>query len=321
LVSFEAAARKPMFWGKEPVVAEVAADRSAVEEAASAYLQNRTGAVAELSSPTFGALAVLSEWRHLAAHEFASAAVAGLAGGSFKTALRYRHKTDTRDSSWMPREGSLAAATVELARVADAAPAGRAAAYYARVEGAAQHHVPLAGDDADATLSLSVRSGAMLPLGGGDGESPLVDRFFLGGESLRGFEPRGAGPHDGEDSIGGDAFIAATAAISVPPPARSIFALLPVDTRLQLFVAAGNNVPLSSLRGFFRGTGAESGKGEAGKKGPAEFSTRTRASVGVGIVAALPVGRLEVNWCHVLRAQETDAVKRGLQVLLTANMG
>ena len=38
------------------------------------------------------------------------------------------------------------------------------------------------------------------------GREQIIDRFFLGGDNLRGFETGGAGPHDADpgDPLGGD---------------------------------------------------------------------------------------------------------------------
>lgn len=54
-------------------------------------------------------------------------------------------------------------------------------------------------------LVLGLRGGAVL---GMDGNSPrAVDRFFPGGEAFRGFAPRGLGPQDGDDVLGGDYYL------------------------------------------------------------------------------------------------------------------
>ena len=50
-------------------------------------------------------------------------------------------------------------------------------------------------------------------------------------------------------------------------------------------------------------------------RGPRDArATRSRASVGVGLVFPLPVGNIEVNYCHTLRSRPGDRVKNGLQV-------
>ena len=64
-------------------------------------------------------------------------------------------------------------------------------------------------------LSGLLRSGYIAGL---DDDVGIVDRFFLGGRSLRGFEPSGVGPRDAEtdDSLGGNLFYSVTGELSFP---------------------------------------------------------------------------------------------------------
>jgi outer membrane protein insertion porin family len=68
----------------------------------------------------------------------------------------------------------------------------------------AAYYIPLdrlMGDD-QWGIKLSAGTGYMLELGGKD---EIIDRFFLGGDNLRGFQTGGAGPHDANtgDPLGG----------------------------------------------------------------------------------------------------------------------
>ncbi len=62
----------------------------------------------------------------------------------------------------------------------------------------------------DWVLNLSARGGYISGLGG---DVNLIDRFFLGGESFRGFQFAGVGPRDTDtdDSLGGNLLYTATA--------------------------------------------------------------------------------------------------------------
>jgi outer membrane protein insertion porin family len=71
--------------------------------------------------------------------------------------------------------------------------------------------------DPDWVLSLSASAGYLATLGG---QSRIVDRFFLGGENLRGFRIAGAGPRDIEtrDALGGRLLLTHTTELRYPLP-------------------------------------------------------------------------------------------------------
>lgn len=64
------------------------------------------------------------------------------------------------------------------------------------------------------SLFLEIEAGSLRALGTGD--TRIVDRFFLGGSSLRGFAPRGIGPIDGADFLGGNNYAVARAETRSP---------------------------------------------------------------------------------------------------------
>lgn len=68
---------------------------------------------------------------------------------------------------------------------------------------------------ADYTGNIGLRAGYIDGLGD---DVSVTSRFFLGGDSLRGFEPGGVGPRDSDtdDSLGGNFFYAATAELYFP---------------------------------------------------------------------------------------------------------
>lgn len=82
-------------------------------------------------------------------------------------------------------------------------------------------------------LLLSFGAGHVTDL---KGRAPrITDRFFLGGDALRGFAPRGVGPKDGVDFLGGQNF--ATASIELQ---KDIGQILGTSTRLGGFVDVGS---------------------------------------------------------------------------------
>lgn len=133
---------------------------------------------------------------------------------------------------------------------------------------------------------------------------PRSDRFFLGGPgSLRGFRTKGVGPTDERlpvradaaaappkiprDALGGDVLVSGTAAVTVEMP-ESLGALRALGIHAHAFVNAGALMPLAECGGL----GA--------------VREQARAACGVGLVFPLVFGRLEVNYCKVLRAMEHD---------------
>ena len=75
---------------------------------------------------------------------------------------------------------------------------------YLRTNVDAAYYIPLDRlmDDDQWGIKLSAGTGYMIELGGRD---EIIDRFFLGGDNLRGFQTGGAGPHDANtgDPLGG----------------------------------------------------------------------------------------------------------------------
>lgn len=100
---------------------------------------------------------------------------------------------DKRDSRVSPTKGFVTRLSNEIAGL------GGSVRFLRNELGAAQYY-PLAKDW---TLSLSGKAGHILGLGQ-DVEIP--DRFFLGGDSLRGFATSGVGPRDrlSKDALGGE---------------------------------------------------------------------------------------------------------------------
>lgn len=135
---------------------------------------------------------------------------------------------------------------------------------------------------------------------GGNSTHPL-DRFHVGGShQLRGFLPSGIGPRSktggasspGGDSMGGDVFYTASALMSMPFPGNK--SLSNMGVRLFGFANAG------SLASFENAMNASS------------FMKSTRTSIGGGISAGTPMGRLEATYAIPLRYGPTDA-RRSVQ--------
>jgi outer membrane protein insertion porin family len=107
---------------------------------------------------------------------------------------------DRRDSRLEPRSGYVVRLGADLAGLG-----GDVAFFRGRLDGT--YYVPLEQllGDPDFVIAISAGGGFLEPLGGTSREERIVDRFFLGGENLRGFRLGGAGPRDlaTGDSLGG----------------------------------------------------------------------------------------------------------------------
>lgn len=85
--------------------------------------------------------------------------------------------------------------------------------HYIRGEAKAATYYPLGRD-----YNVSLRGSAGYITGFGNEKVRINDRFFLGGDDLRGFQLGGAGPRDvvAGDALGGNIFYAATLELTVP---------------------------------------------------------------------------------------------------------
>jgi outer membrane protein insertion porin family len=258
----------------------------------------------------------------------ASKSVRRQLGHSLLSAVKYTYRRDTRDSVFRPRRGIAFISTTQIAGLGPDAKLLR----FARQEVELRLAIPLGL--ANAALNLGVAGGIILPWGPGykTKATPIGDRFYVGGHSsllgelkgpsaLLGFRTRGVGPNelrrtttsqtnkvDSEvettlkrDTLGGDLAVSGFADISFDLPMQF---LKSYGIHAHTFACAGNLVPLTgdnttqwSLRNFLSGF---------------------RVSSGAGIVIPTKLFRLEVNYCYLLRYQENDRIKRGVQISLNS---
>ena len=130
--------------------------------------------------------------------------------------------------------------------------------------------------------SVNVRQGHITGLG----ENVRInDRFFLGGSSLRGFEPGGVGPRDRitDDSLGGNVFYAATGEVTVPLNLTRDF-----DIDFAVFSDVGTLTNVD----------------DAGSE--VQDVSDSRASVGVGLAYLSPFGPIRVDYAKAVLKQDFD---------------
>ncbi len=120
---------------------------------------------------------------------------------------------DRRDDRIDPRSGYIVRLGTDVAGLG-----GDVSYLRTRLDG--NLYIPLERyfGDRDYVLAISAGVGQLTPFGGR--EDRIVDRFFLGGENLRGFQIGGAGPRDitTRDSLGGRTLITQTTEFRFPLP-------------------------------------------------------------------------------------------------------
>jgi outer membrane protein insertion porin family len=143
----------------------------------------------------------------------------------------------------------------------------------------------------DWVLALSAGTGYLFNLGE---QEQLIDRFYLGGDNLRGFETGGAGPHDTEgDPLGGRFIWTQTTEVRFP---------LPVSPDLGLtgrtFVDVGGLTQASFEH--------NSCPGVSGGCPPIIESNTPRLGVGVGISWKTPFGLINIDLTPIVLKQPGD---------------
>jgi len=118
------------------------------------------------------------------------------AGTSLLSQVGQTLTLDYRDSQVNPKSGFVVRGGADFAGIGGNV-------HYVRAKLDGNYYIPLdqtIGDDWGVVLSAG--TGYLFNLGS---QELIIDRFFLGGDNLRGFQSGGAGPHaiDGGDSLGG----------------------------------------------------------------------------------------------------------------------
>jgi len=172
--------------------------------------------------------------------------------------------------------------------------------YYASIEAHAWYFIPIYEDKL--VLKLEGNAGHMEPLPGK--KVPLQDRFFMGGDTFRGFEKSGIGPRQvnnagGTDAIGGQTYAIGTVEMSFPVG-------LPEEWGIRgvAFSDFGTvfNAPETSIK---RGQGTCTSK--KSKKDCNVFDTvDLRMSVGGGLVWQSPFGPLRLDLAYPLLKADYD---------------
>ncbi len=142
--------------------------------------------------------------------------------------------------------------------------------------------------DEDVILSAELEGGVLSSFSGG---SRITDRFFLGGDSFRGFAYGGIGPRDKagavDDALGGNMYGMARFQASFPlgfPPQYGIFG--------GVFLDAGTLWSLDNVTG--------------GASGTIDDDPALRAAAGVSLFWETPIGPLRFNFSRPLVKEPDD---------------
>ena len=207
----------------------------------------------------------------------------------YTSAVGYSLTYDTRDNKKRPRDGAYYTLAQDLAGVGGDVR-------YVRSVGEARGYYPVS----DEVTAVGRTTGGIITGWGGQ-DVRLLDLFYRGAESVRGFATSGFGPRDtlsaNQDALGGRMFLATTAELLFQIPG------VPQDIGLRgaVFADAG------SLWGVNRTA--------ASLPGLAGNALTPRASVGVGVAWDSPIGALRVDYAYPILKQpfdKTQALSFGL---------
>lgn len=252
-------------------------------------------------------------WRQITGlAEKASLGVRNDAGDSFKSSISHTWTNDTRDIPMLPSRGYLFKTISEIAGLGPLK--GDVAFGKFEMDSQIAVPIPVPGVDGDTGISFTagLRGGLLYPLTlagqSNPSQSRINDRFQLGGPTdVRGFRLNGLGPHDGEDSVGGDVYAAGGASLYVPLPRMG----KETPLRLQAFVNGGR---LLALRDTRQGEAMSSSDVAGSVKQTVAQLTNGLPScaAGVGLVYAHPAARFEVNFSLPLVLRRGEEGRKGV---------
>ncbi|PWW03681.1 Beta-barrel assembly machine subunit BamA [Hoeflea marina] len=209
-------------------------------------------------------------------------------GGRITSALSYTLSYNSLDDQKLPREGISAKFTQEYAGL------GGDADYLKTTAKATYFH--MLSESADMIGQVSVGGGHVMAT---SGNLRVFDHFFLGQETIRGFDTRGIGPRvfDGTtnvDSAGGTTYFNGSLEVSTPMP----FISRDLGLRLNAFADAatlyGSDISATDLDG-------QTVEGS---------DMAWRASVGLGLTWASPFGPLRVYYAEPVVKEDGDDIKK-----------
>ncbi|MFD0917506.1 outer membrane protein assembly factor BamA [Pseudahrensia aquimaris] len=192
------------------------------------------------------------------------------------SSVGYAFDFNNLDNTRNPREGVKAKFEQEFAGIGGDAQ-------YVRTEARITGYY-LLSEDRDVVVLGSLGAGNVTSWGD---DLRIIDTFFQGGETIRGFDSRGFGPRDTDtgESIGGTTYANATAEVQFPLPLLS----RSYGVRAALFADAG----ILTDNAF-------------GSSATIEDDAELRASVGASIIWDSPFGPLRGDFSHAIAKEDYD---------------
>ena len=203
----------------------------------------------------------------------ASAFIQEQTGTNVTSAVGQTLAYDERDNKFSPTKGYFMSISQEAAGLGGDSK-------YLKHEAKASYYYPVAPK-----WTLGALGSGGYIFGFGNNNIRINERFFLGGDDLRGFQNAGVGPRDitTRDALGGDQYYSGTLELKFP---------LGLPDELGVSGAVFSDV--GSLWG-------------SEDKGDNVFDTNSmRVSVGTGVLWSSPFGPIRVDFAHAVRKEDAD---------------
>ena len=235
----------------------------------------------------------------------ASLYIQNQSGGSLLSQIGQTLTLDYRDSRTAPHTGFVTNLGLDVAGLGGTA-------HYVRGKLDGVYYIPLERFTGDSDWGIAVSAGTGYLFNFNGKPENIVDRFFLGGDNLRGFQSAGAGPHSvplqgggvvfGSDSIGGKFIYTQSTELRFP---------LPISADLGLsgraFVDVGGLSDVSRSGSFFARNAFGipiSGGINQGING--QHSLSPRVGSGVGVSWRTPFGLINIDLAEAVVKQKYD---------------
>ncbi|PHT51163.1 Patatin-like protein 2 [Capsicum baccatum] len=288
----------------------------------SSYKERALGLSLGLLSSRRHDLAYNLSWRTLDdPSQISSRAVRRQLGHSLISALKYTFKIDRRNSPLRPTRGY---AFLSSSQIGGLLPDHRGLRFL-RQELDVRYALPLGFYNA--AFNFGISAGVTVPWGSGflSRSTFLPEKFFLGGNSspvcalggpssLLGFKTRGLGPAEPRRQVPGNSTDESSDASSAMDfvggdLAVTAFADLSFDLPLRVLREAGIHGHAFACTGSLNKLTENAYKDLSFQK----FKESFRASAGFGVIVPTKLFRMEVNYCYILKQQEHDRGKTGVQ--------
>jgi outer membrane protein insertion porin family len=221
----------------------------------------------------------------------ASVFIANQAGTTLLSQVSQVLTLDYRDSKVDPHSGFVLTPGTDFAGLGGDVD-------YIRTSINGAYYIPLDRftNNSDWGIKLGAGTGYLFNL---NKQEQIIDRFFLGGDNLRGFETGGAGPHDSisGDPLGGRFIWTGTAELRFP---------LPVSPDLGLSGRAFVDVGGLTEASFITPCIEPSGSTQAGQPCKIEASSAPRVGAGVGISWKSSFGLINIDLAPFVIKQPGD---------------